>query len=393
MKDKVLHFIKLYLSIYFILYIIPFPLFGFPLIFEEFFVWFGQNILGLKDVQLAVTGSGDTLLDYVKLIIVVSFSLILSILFLFTSSAFREKIFLFSITYTRFFLSFILLSYGVSKFGNGQFSPPNLYRLNQSVGEMSPMGILWTFMGSSAAYSTFGGICQVTAGLLLLYRKTLILGAIIAFGVMTNVMVLNYCYDVPVKLFSTNLVLMSLFIIYKNGYQIIRFLMGKPAKIHFYGFRFKKRWLQISSKVLIVLFILTFTIGMSFSRIFNTKEGLNQNFDAIYTKESTNSIDSLSTDLDWDKFIIEDNLANIFQKNGDQFLLEVSVDEQEKTFFFKTFDSTKTDFNLQYKLITPDTIELYHSEDTIGKFKLSKKEDFELYKRDFHWITEYPYNR
>lgn len=388
MKEKVLSFVKLYFSIYFILFIFPFPLFGFPIIVDNFFVWFGQNIFGLDFVKQVSTGSGDTVFDFVKLSFVLILAAIFSIIFLFTKPSFREKVTSIAIIYGRFFLGCMLLSYGFAKFGDGQFGLPSLFRLNQSIGDMSPMGILWTFMGSSPAYSAFAGICQVIAGFLLLFRKTYVLGALVAFGVMTNIVVLNFCYDVPVKIFSTNLALISLFIIHNNWSQILMFLLGKPSKITFVGFRFNKKWLQITSKVLIVLYILTITVGMSMSRIINTEENVNDKFFAVY-KNEIQSNDSLVLT----KMIIDDGYAQLFYKNDTIVSWDFKFDEKENTMFFKAADSTKSNIKLHYKFIEDNKIEFSDSEKPLGKFSLTKKGDFELLKRGFNWTSEYPYNR
>ncbi|WP_177762008.1 hypothetical protein [Flavobacterium sp. I3-2] len=388
MKEKVLNFIKLYFSIYFILYIFPFPLFGFPIIVDNFFIWFGQNILGLDFIKQTNTGSGDTVFDFVKLTFVLLLSFILTIIFLFTKSVVKEKVVSISIIYARYFLSCMLLSYGFAKFGDGQFGLPSLFRLDQSVGEMSPMGILWTFMGSSPAYSAFAGICQATAGFLLLFRRTSVLGALMAFGVMINIVVLNFCYDVPVKIFSTNLALIALFIIHNNWISILNFLLGKPSNISFVGFRFKKKWLQVTAKILIILYILILTVGMSMSRILNTEENVNEKFFAVYENEKK-STDSLALN----KMIIDDGYAQIFYKNDTIVSWDFKFDEKENTLFFKAADSTKTDVKFHFKFIEDNQIEFSDSEKSLGKFSITKKEDFELFKRKFNWTNEYPYNR
>lgn len=388
MKEKILNFIKLYCSIYFILFIFPFPLFGFPIIVDNFFIWFGQNILGLGFVKQVSTGSGDTVFDFVKLTFILILATVIAIAFLFTKPSLREKVTSISIIYGRFFLSCMLLSYGFAKFSGGQFGLPSLFRLDQGIGEMSPMGILWTFMGASPAYSAFAGICQATAGFLLLFRRTSVLGALMAFGVMINIVVLNFCYDVPVKIFSTNLALISLFIIHNNWISIFNFLIGKPSKINLVGFRFNKKWLQITSKVLIVLYILTITVGMSMSRILNTEENVNEKFFAVYKNEKQPT-DSLSLS----KMIIDDDYAQIFYKNDTIVSWDIKFDDKENTMFFKAADSTKSDIKLHYKFIEDNKIEFSDSEKYLGKFSITKKEDFELLKRGFNWTNEYPYNR
>jgi hypothetical protein len=57
------------------------------------------------------------------------------------------------------------------------------------------------------------GWAEVIAGVLLLIRKTSLAGALLTTFVMTNVLLYNLFYDVPVKLFAAHLVLFTLFII------------------------------------------------------------------------------------------------------------------------------------------------------------------------------------
>ena len=74
------------------------------------------------------------------------------------------------------------------------------------------MGLLWTFMGASVPYTIFAGLMELSAGLLLLFRRTASLGTLAAIPVLTNVVMLNFCYDVPVKLFSVHLLAMAVFL-------------------------------------------------------------------------------------------------------------------------------------------------------------------------------------
>lgn len=51
-----------------------------------------------------------------------------------------------------------------------QFPTPTADKLMQPYGESSPMGILWTFMGSSTAYTIFAGTAgEVLAAIPLLF--------------------------------------------------------------------------------------------------------------------------------------------------------------------------------------------------------------------------------
>ena len=106
----------------------------------------------------------------------------------------------------RYYVAIIMLIYGGFKVVDTQFPPPTLETLSQPVGALAPMGLLWAFMGFSIPYAVFGGLGEVVGAALLFFRKTTTLGALIVAGVMANVALLNYAYDVPVKQLSLNLV-------------------------------------------------------------------------------------------------------------------------------------------------------------------------------------------
>ena len=56
------------------------------------------------------------------------------------------------ITYTRYYLALIILSYVLFKIMPTQFDEPSARMLVQMYGESSPMGLLWSFMGYSTVY-------------------------------------------------------------------------------------------------------------------------------------------------------------------------------------------------------------------------------------------------
>ena len=104
-------------------------------------------------------------------------------------------------------LIFWLYSYGSIKFNFGQFGLLAPGQLSHTYGESSPMFLLWTFMAASPGYQIVAGGAEVLPALLLLHRRTVTLGALIAAVTLTNVFALNMLYDVPVKLFSFHLLL------------------------------------------------------------------------------------------------------------------------------------------------------------------------------------------
>ena len=106
----------------------------------------------------------------------------------------------------RYSIALGLTSYAIAKLLPMQFPPLSPLTLEQHVGELRPMALLWTFMEYSRPYAFFGGLMELVVVLLLCFRRTATLGAIICVAVMANVMMMNLAYDVPVKLYATMIV-------------------------------------------------------------------------------------------------------------------------------------------------------------------------------------------
>ncbi len=168
-----------------------------------------------KQITIFPNGSGDTTYNYVEVAVYAIISLLAAALW--TGLDFRRRNYarlhgLLRI-YIRYVLAFAMIGYGMAKVIPLQMPAPDAYRLTECYGDSSPMGILWAFIGASPAYSVFAGAGETIAGLLLFWRKTSTLGAIVASGVMANVVALNFCYDVPVKLYSSHLLLQAIILI------------------------------------------------------------------------------------------------------------------------------------------------------------------------------------
>jgi hypothetical protein len=130
----------------------------------------------------------------------------------------------------RFHLMFQMVVYGAIKVWCGQFPPIGDGQLEVKYGDSSPMGLLWRFMQFSQPYTAATGIVEFTCGVLLISRRTTLLGALCSAGAVSQVFLLNMCYDVPVKLMSGHLLLMALTLIAPDVPRLAAFfVLGRPA--------------------------------------------------------------------------------------------------------------------------------------------------------------------
>jgi hypothetical protein len=138
------------------------------------------------------------------------------------------------LVFARFGLAISMLIYGLGKLIPVQMAYMMLpgYQI-QMVGDVSLMNTLWGFMGASDPYSVAAGLVEFIAGVLLLWRRTWLLGALIAIVAMGQVFLLNLFYDVPVKLVSGQLLLTAVAITspYWRSLAQMVFQRGTPEPV------------------------------------------------------------------------------------------------------------------------------------------------------------------
>ncbi|HEY6565809.1 MAG TPA: DCC1-like thiol-disulfide oxidoreductase family protein, partial [Pirellulaceae bacterium] len=207
---------------YLVLYVFPFPIGTIPYAGplagwyttaqQGMVTWIAKEVCGIA-ITVYPAGSGDTTYNYIEFATYLSLAAVLALLWTLVRRGGRlePRVKEWSYHYVRYFLAVTMLSYGWHKVMPVQMSAPGPDRLLIPIGDTSPMGLLWTLMGASSAYQVFAGLGEAIGGFLLLWRRTTLLGAAIAAGVMANVVALNYCYDVPVKLFSSHLLVMAIY--------------------------------------------------------------------------------------------------------------------------------------------------------------------------------------
>src|SRR5260370_37302481 len=122
-----------------------------------------------------------------------------------------------------------MLLYGMVKVVPLQMPFPFLTKLVEPFGNFSPMGFLWSSVGASPGYEMFVGSAEMLGGILLFLPRTTTLGALICLADATEVFVLNMTYDVPVKLFSFHLILMSLVLLVPELPRIASFFFSNRA--------------------------------------------------------------------------------------------------------------------------------------------------------------------
>jgi len=129
----------------------------------------------------------------------------------------------------RYSIALGLISYGIAKILPQQFPPISNATLERRVGDLTPMSLLWTFMQYSRPYAFFGGVMELVGVLLLCFRRTATLGALVCLAVMTNVALLNLAYGVPVKLYALMIVASSAVLVGYDAPRLWAFFVRNRA--------------------------------------------------------------------------------------------------------------------------------------------------------------------
>lgn len=96
----------------------------------------------------------------------------------------------------RYTSAYLVLTYGTRKLiGGGQFALGPALSL-RPIGSLSGFELTWFYYGYSHAYGTILGLTQILGGMLLLFRKSALLGAALLTPVMANILLINIFFHI-----------------------------------------------------------------------------------------------------------------------------------------------------------------------------------------------------
>jgi uncharacterized membrane protein YphA (DoxX/SURF4 family) len=414
---------------YLLLYNLPFPLYllyflpipGLGAVFTAYFkfwdtvvLWTGAHVLHLAHpVQnlRGKTGSGDTTYDYVQLLCFAAFAALATLLW--TLAAPRGKarehrrLHEWLRIYVRYALGTILLGYGMSKVIKTQFPFPSQDRLLEPFGQASPMGLLWTFMGVSTPYTVFAGAMEVLGGVLLFFRRTTTLGALVTVAVMTNIFMLNMCYDVPVKQYSLHLLLMAVFLLVPDLGRLANVLvLHRPTEPASLAPPWSARWARIGGLALCVLY-LGYTL---FTDIQGSLQMPNQfgpgrmakapiygTFEVEQFVRNGQTMPPLPTDASrWRRLMsFYPQVLSVRWMDDTLHRYTSEYSPAKHSVALSPFDGKGEKGAFTYSFPDKDHVVLQGTlvEETLTvKLRRLDTSRFLLVSRGFHWISEYPYN-
>lgn len=382
---------------------------GFTTFYTELF---NTYIYQVKEELVPTWGSGDTSMGwatlYAQLFLALVGGAVWSVLdrkrphYHWGSLALRNVV--------RYYIILFAFIYGFIKvFGLQMPSPSNSYYATD-LGDFSAMRFSWNFIGYSKGYEFFSGLMEVFIGVFLLYRRTIVLGALLGIGVFTNVFLMNISYDIPVKIFSFQLLFACFFICLTNLQRIAQFLfLNKTvAPDKTWNIPYFKPWVKPVHIVLKSLFIITFVlypfynyygsytsrsnvaVAAPFESGFYSPQNFILNGDTIAAEiGGTRHWMDLAIDPGGRGSIgLTDTSFRVRYGRG---YFSYELDSADNTLLFKKNSSAPLIFKGQFVKLNERDLQitgLYQNRDSLQVDLIWDERDYPLARKEFNWMLE-----
>jgi len=375
--------------------------------FTNLIAWLAKDILHIVNPSVKFyNGTIDTIFGYLTVLFIFLAAIFGSFIWLVIDRRRPHYRFLYKvlIIVLRYYLAVTWIAYGSMKIIKIQFLSLSPDILLQTYGNSTPKELAWSFMGYSTGYNYFIGLAEYAAGLLLFFRRTTALGNMFGLIILANVLAFDYSFEVNVKLLTTVLMVMSLFLLSKDITRFINFFfLNKtvyPADDP--PFRFKKKWnnvMLLIIKYAFIFYIIFFDLRGDIAR---TKRGafstIKQPLYGIYNVttfiRNRDSIKPLTTDTArWNKLIISSppGNASVMLMNNSFQHFAFQPDTTKKQILMYAKADTSNRYTFTYFQLKDSVLILrgkWHKDSLEIKFKQIDFNTFPIMNRHFHWLSD-----
>lgn len=307
----------------------------------------------------------DGKLQYLNLLVTLLFSVALFILLLQSKI---NKVKLLTILYRAnlLILSFFMIKYGLDKIIGGQFDIVEGNLLHKELKDFSKDLLLWSTLQSSALFNYITGSIELLGGLFLMNKHLRKLGILLSLLSMSFVVLLNFSFDINVKLLSLHLLAQSIYALSPYFNHLKKVLLPTAEIVFIYkevAPHQLNKWL------------------VSFFMIFVISEGAIQHLSSTNDRpEWAKSYEVIgeknyAIHLHSDAFLIKEK-DGVFESNAFQVLKATPTN-----FRFKTADA------VQLILSVNSSIYWVKDQDTL-EIEVIDFSDTPYLQDDFHWTTE-----
>ena len=385
-------------------------------------VYLGRHVFHLAGVSALPhsTDSRDEALDWIQMGLILLYSLVAAVGWSVLDRRRRE--YQVMAAWLRFLLRmslvFLLLRYGIFKVFPLQMSPPSLAVLNERVGESSPMTLFWTLFGLRPGYQILCGVIEVAAAVLLFFRRTALLGALLSAFVMSNVLLFNLFFDVPVKLGAAVMLLMTVAVIAPDLRSLLQFFWfhreARPTGV--WVPPAKRRRTRVATRVVEVASLVLVLVQMV---PFSYRTARKQREAALYPSPLTGEwrIDAATGVVQGRKvslppltgegapmtalYLEPNGQAMARSSDGRLWRANAEIDPRAKTMALGSFYFDGERFAGEYAMAQPDAEHLVLTptgegageRSTLEMTRVPLPKQYPLLERRFHWVNEWALER
>lgn len=408
-----------WVAIYLVLYCLPFPLNILPggvalralwaELWQAMALWAGEHVLGIRpSITVLWRDSSDTTVNYLQLFVAAMLATVGCAAWSLIDRRGRAHARARDIVrvYLRYFVAYQMFGYGFNKVFDIQFvlGGSTLSRMLETYGESSPLSLFWTFMGSSTPYTVFAGIAETTIAALLLFRRTATLGAVLGLPIIGNVVLLDYCYDVPAKLIITHLFLMVLVLLVPDVRRLAGAAIGyavpaaeRSSLVGSSGPKWRRAALHAVKVVLVLLIVVpSYLENRNFAAMLPMwRTGEKPGLYGVYEVEPDSQPGDVSRVV-----IDESAVLAVFRRNGNLERFQIGVDGfapgedfSPPTLSLEPYHAEGARSQLDYRraeggrLILEGKLGEESASLRLRKLPLPR---FLLKEQKFRWISEYP---
>ena len=136
-------------------------------------------------------------------------------------------------TFCRYFVAAVIFFYGFAKLTGAQFTILDS-ELDKPLGEVSGFWLTWYYYGYSVVYGNLIALVQIVAGVLLMFRRTTLLGASVLFGVLSNIVLIDIFYGVELGALAAAVLLVCClaFILFQHRHELIELFWTRQNGVY-----------------------------------------------------------------------------------------------------------------------------------------------------------------
>lgn len=266
-------------------------------------------------------------------------------------------------TIIAFYLAHSITTYGAAKILKTQFQPPR-YILETPIGDLNGFWLTWTYYGFSQTMAYILGWTQIVGCVLLLFRKTRLIGVFVLLPVMVNIDLIDHFYEIsPLAYFNA-----------LHYTALLIFLMLLDVEKLTVAFLSYSEKINLNSKTLLLNALRILVIGGAFWKIALLRDGFEpkSKLNGVWKVERISRNEQMVVptayqDSVWSKLYFEWRYGCLFKYHPDKFQKkdlhgQYAIDEKTRTVRFN-FPNEKGEpgdsARVQYQFLNDSTVTMH----------------------------------